>query len=66
MMVVLTAKQADRERRLGRSGVDDFELMSEVLCIHYGALDYVKRRGGGLLVYVEEQTAQVQKVVQTQ
>lgn len=28
-MLVLTAKQADREHQLGRSGADDFELMSE-------------------------------------
>lgn len=38
----------------------------DLLRIHYGAPDYVKRRGGGLLVYVDERTSEVWKVLRTQ
>ncbi|MBI3922350.1 MAG: hypothetical protein HY318_13095 [Armatimonadetes bacterium] len=38
----------------------------DLLRIHYGAHDYVKRRGGGLLVYVDERTSEVWKVLRTQ
>jgi hypothetical protein len=34
--------------------------------IHYGPRDYVRRRGGDLIVLVDEQTASVQQVIRGQ
>lgn len=45
---------------------DDRPDHEDWLRIHYGVLDYVKRRGGGLLVFVEESTSQVGDVLRTQ